>query len=248
MLDQLQASEEQVKEQNRLLGRLNARLAEAQESEARRLSRELHDEVGQDLAGLAYLIRARLSSTPQDPQQDMVRSMEIIETLMEKVRDLSQSLRPAVLDDLGLMPALEWLTERVESDTDLRVKLESKGPEDRLNPGTETTAYRIVQEALTNVVRHADTDHADVSVNRGESVLEVSIQDEGAGFDPAAVDGSTSHGLSGMRERVKSLGGELEVRSSPGEGTRLKIRLPIEGNGAEPPRPGGTNGDRSGAA
>ena len=145
---------------------------------------------------------------------------------------MPQSLRPAVLDDLGLLPALEWLTDRVESTTGVQIRLESTGPEDRLDAKVETAVYRTVQEALTNVVRHAKTEHATVIVSLRDTTLEVSIEDRGAGFDPAGVDGTASHGLSGMRERVKSLSGELQVSSAPGEGTRLHIRLPLDGSGA----------------
>lgn len=159
---------------------------------------------------------------------------------MGKVRELSLDLRPAMLDDLGLLPTLLWYFERCTARTQVDVGFEHTGLDRRFLPEVETTAYRIVQEALTNVARHAGADGVSVRLWSNDEVLGLSIEDHGAGFD-AADDSmlSKSNGLAGMRERANLLGGQLTLESSPGVGTNLFAELPfgarndisVEGNG-----------------
>jgi signal transduction histidine kinase len=147
--------------------------------------------------------------------------------LVTRVHDFSLALRPAMLDDLGLLPALLWLMEHVHSaQTGLQVDLEHEGLDRRFSWEVETAAYRIVQEALHNVARHAATDRAGVRCLAEGDELFIEVVDEGVGFDPRSIRAHTTSGLRGMQERARLLGGQLRVESTPGKGTRVVARLP----------------------
>lgn len=212
------------------LRRLSHRLVEVQESERRSIARELHDEVGQLLTGLKLVIEIA-GRLPADQTENQLREAQIlVNELMGRVRDISLDLRPAMLDDLGLMHALLWHLERYTAQTGVCVALAHTGIEgQRLTPEIETAAYRIVQEALTNVVRHAGVKSAKVNVSADAENLSVQISDSGRGFEPqAALDAGKSSGLAGMRERAQLLGGTLIIDSVPESGTTLTALLPLE--------------------
>jgi signal transduction histidine kinase len=150
---------------------------------------------------------------------------QLVDNLVRVVRDLALGLRPSMLDDLGLQPALEWLvrdvSRRSSMDVDLKVTASLDGLEDRYR----TCIYRVVQEALTNCARHSGAAHVRVSVGPESGRLAVTIEDDGAGFDPRALTGGL--GLKGMKERVKELGGAVTVRSEPGRGATVRLTLPL---------------------
>ncbi len=207
---------------------LSRRLVEVQETERRHLACELHDEIGQGLTGLKLMLE--MAATPKtDDCGKLAEAHDVVKDLMSKIRNLSLHLRPAMLDDLGLLPALLWLFDRYKNQTGVRVRLAHCGLEQRFAPETETAAYRIMQEALTNVARHAQVDEVTVRLWADSETLVVQAQDQGVGFDPQAmlVPGS-ANGLAGMRERARLLGGYLTVDSSPGGGTRLTAELPLQ--------------------
>ena len=212
------------RERLRLLSR---RLVEVQESERRHLSRELHDEIGQVLTGLKLRLEtARSASNPTFPE-DIAEARRLVGELMERVRALSLDLRPAMLDDLGLLATLVWHLERYRTETKIAVDFKQRGLEDRrFGAEIETAAYRIVQEALTNVARHAGARAVTVRAWDGDGTLTVQVDDDGAGFDRALI-GAGRGGLSGMRERALLLGGRFEVESAPGRGTRITAELPL---------------------
>jgi GAF domain-containing protein len=213
---------------SRLQG-LSRRLMEVQETERRHLARELHDEIGQLLTGL------RLTLDLPEPAAPLVRdrlrqAQALVEELLDRVRALSLDLRPSILDDLGLLPALLGHVERYTSQTKTQVRLEHSGLDRRFPVETETAVYRIVQEALTNVARHSGVDRVTVRLWATDIVLGVQIEDHGAGFDPGAVLGhSSSGGLAGLRERAALLNGHLTVDSRPGQGVRLTAEVPLDG-------------------
>lgn len=206
-------------------------LVAIQETERRRIGRELHDEIGQALTGLKLLLEA----LPRQPELRVEKSLrsarEVIADLMTRVHDISLQLRPAMLDDLGLLPALQWHVERYQSKTGLRVAFTHSGLNRRFTTGVETVAYRIAQEALTNVARHAGVPDARLRVWAAGEALSVEVEDRGRGFDPPRVE---SNGLVGMRERALLVGGRLIVDTGPGRGTRIMATLPI--TTAEVPR------------
>ncbi len=205
------------------------RVVDAQETERRRIARELHDEIGQALTGLKMTLEhERLPARAMAAR--LARASELTAELLRRVQDLSLDLRPAVLDDLGLKPALVWLVERYTTQTSVAVALSCSGLESRRDPQVETAAYRIVQEALTNVARHAGVKHAAVDCSVEEAALRVEVADEGLGFDVDSIPMGASSGLVGMEERARSTGGRLSVRSAPGRGTTVVAQLPIFGS------------------
>jgi PAS domain S-box-containing protein len=220
-----------VDEHRQRLRALSARLVEAQEGERRRLARELHDEVGQILTGLQVTLNVTGRRVPEAAQAGLAEAQNQVGQLMDRMHDLAFDLRPAMLDDLGLVPALLWQFERYTKQTGIRVQFEHRVADRRFDTGVETAAYRIIQEALTNVARHAGAPEATVHVGVDDGRLSVQIDDAGAGFDvSAALAAPASSGLSGMRERVELLGGELTIESAPGAGTQVTAEIPLRGS------------------
>jgi len=207
------------------------KLIGAQEDERRVIARELHDEVGQVLTALKVelgLAHRKLSAAgvSVDP---LVEAQSLADGALANIRDLSQLLRPAALDDLGLPAAIDASLRGMARRHEIKVQLSQMGMADRLPPETEIAAYRIVQEALTNVARHAGAGRCHVRLMRLPTALHVEVEDDGAGFDPVAsrLKGQ-GFGLIGMRERAALLGGKFKVLSAPGAGTRLCVELPAE--------------------
>lgn len=205
-----------------------------QEDERRRLARELHDGLGQNLTALTHqLERLQQKLDGGDPGELAARladSVEMARLALNESRELSRLLRPPVLDDLGLSAALTWLARNLEQRTGLRVELTLAGIEKRLDPELETLVFRLVQEALTNVLRHSGTLHATVGVSRSEDLLELRVSDSGSGFDVrGAFTGheAAGSGLRGMRDRLELFGGRLEIASSPGDGTLVSAAVPL---------------------
>jgi signal transduction histidine kinase len=224
----------QVAEAHARAEALGRQLLEVQEAERRALARELHDEFGQLLTGLRLLLAPGRARTGIAAATDAERALGLVDELLARVRGLSLDLRPAALDQLGLLPALLTLFERYTDRTGVRVEFRHEGIEGRLDPGIETTAYRIVQEALTNVARHAGVDAATVRVRAADGVLGLQVADRGRGFDPGASPSrSRSGGLDGMRERARLAGGRLTIESRPGGGARLTAELPLPDRPAE---------------
>jgi PAS domain S-box-containing protein len=221
--------EVKLKEYAVQLQALSRRLLEVQEEERRYLARELHDEVGQALTGLKLALERGALEQTGHPRDAHGAAIKLIQELMVRVRALSMHLRPTLLDDLGLLPALLWHTRQYTEQTGVNVSVDPVGLEttDRLPPEVETAAYRIVQEALTNVARHAQVNVATLQIRRDADMLFLNVVDTGAGFQPG--DFWKSSGISGMRERATLLDGTLTVQSRPGAGTQIIARLPIRG-------------------
>jgi signal transduction histidine kinase len=202
--------------------RLRHSLAAA-EQERRRWARELHDETLQAFGALQVLLASALRrATPEAIEQAAREAVEHIGTEIENLRTLITELRPAALDELGLEPALESLTRRTATVQGLELDL-AVDVGGRLDRDLETTVYRLVQEALTNIAKHARADHVSVRVELDYKGLRIEVRDDGRGFDPASPP--AGFGLVGMRERVELAGGELEVTSQPGE-TLIRATLP----------------------
>ncbi|NJN18961.1 MAG: PAS domain-containing protein [Oscillochloris sp.] len=207
---------------------LSHRMVEVQENERRHLARELHDEIGQTLTGLDIMLEmlARHHSAPIPETLDMAR--RYVRELSERVRRLSLDLRPSMLDDLGLNPTLRWLFDRFTSQTGIEVRFHQHGAERRFAPVIETAAYRIIQEALTNVARHAQINRVVVQLMTDRHDLQIQIEDEGIGFDLQTLQSDHyQSGLAGMRERVELLGGQIAIESAPQRGTLILVDLPM---------------------
>jgi len=218
------------------LQRLSASLVEAQENERRAISRELHDQVGQSLSGVLVEL-ANLSSLIRagDPQAAGKASeiKELVDDSIRVVRNMALLLRPSMLDDLGLVPALEWQAREVTKRDGIWVKVTAEGVPEDLPDEHKTCVYRVVQEALHNIVQHSGARKVDISVRQQECRLWLTIEDDGRGFNPRQQRGM---GLLGMEERVTHLKGAFAVDSGPGDGTALRITLPLPGPTGAAPR------------
>jgi signal transduction histidine kinase len=224
-------AEEAARHSAERLEALSRRLVEVQEEERRRLARELHDDVGQVLTSLKFAVEAGAAALPEAAAAKMNEARALIDEALARVRELSSDLRPALLDHLGLLPAVRGLIERYTAGTGVRVSFQHAELDGRLAPELETAAYRIVQEALTNVARHAGVKEAAVRLWVDAGRLQVQVEDEGPGFDPGPVlAAGRSNGLPGMHERVMLLGGRLVIESAPGSGTHLLAELPLAGH------------------
>ena len=199
----------------------------AQEAERKRLARELHDETGQALTSILLGLAAVESSKSAEEAHAAAGELRglVVETL-QSVRRLAVELRPSALDDFGLEPALRRLGETVREGGTLDVQVETRLGAVRLPADVETALYRIVQEALTNAVKHAGANHVSVVVTRKSTSVHVMIEDDGGGFDPGAAS-TLGLGLLGMRERVELLDGTFEIDTAPGAGTTLIVELPL---------------------
>ncbi len=228
--------ERRVAERTSRLGQLLRGTISAQEEERRRLARELHDETAQTLAALSIsLDRARdaLGGAPPATLERVNEARAISTRLLAETRRLIMGLRPAVLDDMGLLPAIRWYADTALADAGVEVSVEADPSMPRLPPHMEVALFRIAQEAMTNVAKHAAARHARIDVHLNGSDVTVRISDDGRGFDVAGALGhdgpdDESVGLVGMQERVRLLNGRLEITSEPGRGTTVLVSAPVE--------------------
>jgi signal transduction histidine kinase/DNA-binding response OmpR family regulator len=223
---------EQVQVGRERLQHLSRQLVVAQEDERRRLARELHDEIGQALTAAQLNLQGLL--TLRDVRELPGRledSMALIESLLQQVRALSLDLRPSMLDDLGLVPALRWYLSRQAERAGFQAQLFAEPLEPRLPAELETTCYRIAQETLTNIVRHASARQVVVELRQSDGELRLTIRDDGAGFDVRAARARAARGASlgllGMQERALLVGGEVTIESAPGQGAEVRARFPL---------------------
>lgn len=232
--------EERVAERTARLNQLLGQTIDAQEEERRRLARELHDETAQSLAALAITLDRARNDLPDAPASALARIVEARATsarLLDETRRLMMGLRPAVLDDMGLVPAIRWWAETALGDHGIEVSIEAPEAPPRLPGYLEVALFRLVQEAISNVVKHAEAHAVEIRLAFDETELEVRVSDDGRGFDvPAALaghgPGGEHVGLLGMLERVRLLGGRLAIDSSAGAGTSVAVTVPIRAEAA----------------
>jgi signal transduction histidine kinase len=229
---QIRTQHSEEVERKRELERLSAKLVGAQEDERRTIARELHDEVGQALTAIkiGLSVAHRNLKDCGQPLDSLTDARAITDGALQAVRDVSQLLHPTMLDDLGLTETLNWYLRGFARRTGIRAELTQDRIAERMSAEVELAAYRIVQEGLTNVAKHASARACRVYVQRLPHSLLVTVEDDGVGFDlkrkPAA-DPLRGLGLVGIRERVSGLGGTLRLESTPGQGTRLSAELPV---------------------
>ena len=208
---------------------LSSRLVEVQEVQQRHIARELHDQIGQSLTGIRLLLETIRDMPPQNIKTNIDEAQVLVNDLMDRVKGLSLQLRPTMLDDLGLMPTLLKHFERYKAQTSVSVNFRQRGLQRRFAPDLETAIFRIVQEGLTNVARHACIRSVRVQIVVNKTSLVVEIKDRGVGFDPLVVlTCGTGSGITGMQERAAILGGQVKVDSKPGVGTHLRAEFPLE--------------------
>jgi signal transduction histidine kinase len=231
-------AEQQLHEQAERLQILSRRLLEAQETERRAVARELHDEIGQVLTAVKIHLQALMQpSRATAGEADLRESIDIVEHAIQLVRDRSMDLRPALLDDFGLVPAIRWYLDRHAARAGFKVELNIDPHMPRAAAATETACFRIIQEAVTNAMRHARATELEIRIDSQPAGVRFAIRDNGVGFNVNAARHRAllggSIGLAGMQERVEFLGGTLEINSSHGRGTRIEVFLPWTSPGQE---------------
>ncbi len=223
-------AETRLRDTTRQLKALSGRVLEVQESERRRVAMELHDELGQSLT--AIKINLQLSQRLKDKALTDItqENIRIVEDALQQVRRLATNLRPSMLDDLGLVPALQWISEQSGSRSGFTVIFQHERPLARLAADIETACFRVVQEALTNITRHAGAQQVEIWLGRQMDQVVLRIVDDGRGFNPeemrARAVAGESIGVLGMRERATLVGGELTIESAPGEGCTVQLTAP----------------------
>jgi two-component system, NarL family, sensor histidine kinase UhpB len=220
---------QRIEDERRRSGQLAMR---AQEEERRRLARDLHDEVNQALTAILLRLEALAQETPAEREPEVAELKRLVNQAMDGLLNLARQLRPSALDDHGLVPAVETQLKRFSSRTGIEVRLDTRGDPDTLPEVVQTAIYRVAQEALTNVTRHAGATVVELDLDEHEGTAELRVRDDGGGFDPSVVPQEDSGGpggglgLVGMAERARLVGGELDVRSAPGGGTTITLRVP----------------------
>ena len=205
-----------------------------QEDERRRLAHELHDGIGHSLTALIHLVAQAtdaLGERPDEARDRLARARDVAQSTLKDTRDLSRLLRPQILDDLGLEPALRWLARTYQDDHRLAVSLEFDQPFPEVDGDLSTLIFRVTQESLSNIAKHAAARHVNVSLRRRSIYLTLAIRDDGGGCDPEAAFAASSQGrssgLGGMRDRVRLFGGMLRLDSKPGEGSTVSAQFPL---------------------
>src|SRR6516225_5033192 len=231
--EELRRLAEQLQAQSEQLRKLSWKLIDLQEDTLRQVARDLHDEFGQILTAIGIMLRRAGQKAPGDDPvlvKDVQTVKSIVEDTLQNIRDRSQMFRPAILDDFGLQPALKWFVDQFSRQTDIRVHLKSELTDASFDPEDAIHVYRIVQEALNNVVRHSHADEAWITLDERDGALHLKIRDKGVGF---AMGGPTNYaagegiGLMGMRERAEHLGGTFAIQSAVHEGTTVTVSIPL---------------------
>ena len=226
---------ERLAETERRFRRIARGVLRLQEEERARVSRDLHDGVGQSLTALKIqlaLLEQEAQRAGSELSARITSSRELAESCLSEVRQLAHLLRPQMLDDLGLVPTLRWLIRTMRQRTGIDVTLECNGFEERLDPDRETLVYRLAQEALTNVVKHAGASGAALQLERRGDRLLLRVKDEGSGFDAEklleAGGEDRGFGVRAMRDRVQFFHGRFAIRSAPGRGTTVEAEIPLQ--------------------
>ena len=223
-------SEQALRASERQLHALAERLQAVREEDRVCLARELHDRIGQDLAVLKmelYALAANLPEGADDPRGKARAIADSVTSTISAVREICSELRPQMLDDLGLVAALEWHAQQFSKRTGIQCSFSGDLPA-KIDPARSVAVYRVVQEALTNVLRHAGATRVEICARARTDRLEVTIHDNGRGITSEEIEQGQSLGLLGMRERVHSFGGTFDISGSPGEGTRITVSLPLQ--------------------
>ena len=236
----------QLEERNRELEALSERAIDAQEEERRAIAQSLHDDTGQALSMLIIhldRIDERIQPGQKELKKQVVDARELASNSLTELRRILSGLRPAILDDLGLVPAIRWYARTNLEKIGVNVVVKAPGTPLTLSPAITTTLFRIVQEAVNNIVRHAGASSVTVVLQLSEGIVQLRVEDDGRGFDPnhASRDAVELQrlGLLGIRERAELLGGKIQIESAPEKGTRLQVSIPLGGTGGENPHPAG---------
>jgi signal transduction histidine kinase len=218
---------QEVTEARQELKDLSAKLVATQETERKSISRDLHDAVGQSMSAVQFELHdLAVALRPYDKElrERVDRVRESVESSLAVIRNMALLLRPAMLDDLGLAAALGWLAREISRPTGLRIQVQADDLPPDLPDEHKTCVFRIAQEALNNVAKHANANAVEITVRASDSWLAITVQDDGRGFQHGRAHGL---GLTGMHERAESLGGSVKITSGPGKGTLIEVALPL---------------------
>ncbi len=225
---------QEVQHQDRVRGELLREILSIQEEERRRIARELHDETSQSLASLSASLEAVIGMLPageSEAKSRLRKTQQVSVNMLDEVHRLIYELRPTLLDDLGLVAATRWLVDNNLAKAGVKVGFKTRGVERRLPPILESTLFRVVQEAVSNIARHAGARNASVALEFQKKAMKVQVKDDGKGFDVEEAITSKERprglGLLGMRERIELVNGTLRIVSRPGAGTQIDIRIPL---------------------
>jgi PAS domain S-box-containing protein len=224
-------ADEALRRSREELRELSAAAHTAREQERRRVAQELHDELGQALTALKLDVAWMLGhlSAGSPTLADKLDAMQgQLDATVAATRRISSDLRPLMLDDLGLIPAAEWLAQNFSERTGIPCNLRIRPPDMELAEPHASALYRILQESLTNVARHAEANRVDIAIERIDGALKLTVRDDGRGFSTVEVRTQKTYGLLGLRERTVLLGGEANIASEPGRGTTIEVRIPLE--------------------
>lgn len=230
-------AEESLRSAHAQMQTLSRQLMQVQERERRQLAHDLHDEIGQAVTAikmnLQTMQRVADTSNIQDTLND---SLGILDKILQRVRDLSLDLRPSLLDDLGLVPAVRWYVERQAMRAGLVAEVKAENVPQDLEPDMAVACFRIVQESITNILRHAKATKIHVTLGQEEHSLDLCIKDDGIGMSAREMPGTaavrSTLGLLGMQERAQALGGRITIQSLPGQGTEIRVRIPLRSHEA----------------
>ena len=233
LTEQRERARQELRRAYERLRKLTRRLEAAKEDERTRIARELHDDMGPSLTAVIINLQLLLKTSDADKiLRRITDTVDLVDRMIERIRDLSLDLRPPLIDELGLVAALSGYLEAQAERTGLTIDLKEARTERELPPETEITAFRVVQEAVTNVIRHAGATRAEVTVQQRDGRLELMVRDNGRGFDVSdtmeQAAAGEALGLLGMQERVDLQGGEVSIESTIGEGTVIRASLPVE--------------------
>lgn len=236
----------QLEERNRELHALSERAIDAQEEERRAIAQSLHDDTGQALSMLVIhldRIDERIPTDQKELKQQVADARSLAANALTELRRILSGLRPAILDDLGLVPAIRWFARTNLEQAGIRAVVKAPSAPLELSPAVTTTLFRIVQEAVSNIVRHAGAGSVTIVLGLSDDLVRLRIQDDGRGFEPdhASRDAVELQqlGLLGIRERARLLGGQVQIESAPEKGTSLQVSIPLGGTGGQDTHPAG---------
>ena len=225
-----QRTEMELTRSQELFRSLSTHLQEVREEERTRIARKIHDDLGQAMTALKIDLSWLDKKLPDDQDliREKLRSMAaLINESIETVHNVSEDLRPGILDDFGLSAAIEWQAEEFQKRTGMECRTRLAADKFNLSKEKSTNLFRIVQESLTNVMRHANATKVDINLGEKDGILLLEVADNGKGITRAAISNPKSFGLIGIKERVHSLGGDVNIVGTPDEGTRLTVKMPI---------------------
>jgi signal transduction histidine kinase len=226
---QLGRANDQLRDREAALERLYEKVVSAQEDERKRIARELHDDTSQSLAALVMAIDGSLAALKAGLTPRLEEAKALAVHTIEEVHRMILDLRPSVLDDLGLQSAIRWYADRHLVPRGISVRCEFDAPDRRFPAAFETALFRVCQEAMSNIARHAQAESVLIQLSEGEGVIRIEIEDDGRGFEPENVSHAERRhfGLMGIEERVDILGGKVKIDSAPGQGTRVHLEVPL---------------------